>query len=194
MKTAPRIMSTLIAASVAALTLVAVPAASAGQLESGTFDDSGSETFDDCGFEVREDFRIYGKYSISKGTKQTNGQFFRVKQQATYHGTYTNVQTGAYFTSDWHTNFRELPATIVDESGPVVTYQTKESGVWETIRDETGAVRYRDTGNVVEQYVFDTLGDSQTGGEFISGELVRTSGNFQSFQVDGCDIINELIG
>jgi hypothetical protein len=195
MKRARRVVSILAAAGVATVSLIAAPTASAGQLESGTFEFSESNTFGDCGFDVREDVEVSGKYSISKGTKQTDGEFFRVKQQTTYHGVFTNVATGAYFTNDWHVNFREMPATVVDESGPIVTYQTKESGVWDTIRDSSGTVRYRSAGNLVFQYVFDTGGDGAPGGgEFISEEFVRTSGNWQTWDADFCAIVDELIG
>lgn len=185
----------LAVAGVATVSLLAAPPANAGPLESGTFDFTDSGTFDDCGFKVREDFRVSGKYSISQGTKKTGGEFFRVKQHTTYSGTFTNVKTGAYFTNDWHINFRELPATIVDENGPVVTYQTKESGVWDTIRDSSGTVRYRSAGNLVFSYVFDTGGDGAPGGgEFLSEEFIRTSGNWQTWDTDFCAIVDELIG
>jgi hypothetical protein len=181
-----------------ALTLSA-PAAGAAQLESfrWSFSDSvvsgvGSE----CGFDfdVQEDFTIGGKYSISKGTPQTGGQYFRVKSLASYAGTYTNLETGAFFTQEWHTNFRELPATIVDETGPVVTYQTKESGVWDVLRDSSGRVRYRSAGNLVFQWVYDTEGDSAPGGLVLDEQFIRTSGHWTTFDADICAIVDELIG
>lgn len=176
------------------MTALTTPA-SAAMLERGTFDDKGSFTFDDCGFAVAVDERFVGWYTIGQGTKQSNGEFFRVHQKTAYSGTFTNVKTGDYFTSAWHVNFREMPATIVDDNGPVVTYQTKESGVWDTIRDSSGTVRYRSTGNLVFRYVFDTGGDGAPGGgEFISEEFVRTSGNWQTFDADFCAIVDELIG
>lgn len=195
MKRTKRLPVFLVAAGIAALSLTAAPTANAGQLESGTFDDSFSDTFDDCGYDVVEEAHIVGRYTISKGTKQTGGEFFRVHQQAAYEGTLTNVATGAYFTETWKTNFREMPATIVDENGPVVTYQTKESGVWDVLRDSSGKVRYRSAGNLVFSYVFDTGGDGAPGGgEFISEDFVRTSGNWQTFDADFCDIVDDLIG
>jgi len=132
--------------------------------------------------------------TISKGTKKTGGQFFRLRQQVSYEGTFTNEETGAYFTESWKTNYREMPATLVDGSDSIVTVQTKESGVWDTIRDSSGKVRYRSAGNLVWSYVFDTLGDSTPGGEGISDEFVRTSGNWQTWDADFCAIVDELIG
>jgi hypothetical protein len=194
-----RLASQLFRVVSVALVLLPVAAlstpANAAIIERGTFDDTGSFTFDDCGFSVAVDERFVGWYTIGQGTPQTGGEFFRVHQKTTYTGTFTNVETGAYFTSAWHTNFREMPATIVDEDGPVVTYQTKDSGVWDTIRDSTGTVRYRSAGTLVFQYVFDTGGDGAPGGgEFLSEEFIRTSGNWQTFDADFCAIVDELIG
>jgi hypothetical protein len=180
-------------ASAAALT-IAAPPASAAPIDSGSFDFTDSSTFDDCGYEIREDSHAYGVYTTSQGTKKTGGEFFRFRQRIAYEGTFTNVATGAYFTEEWHTNWREMPATLVAGSDSVVTYQTKESGVWDTIRDSSGKVRYRSAGNLVWSYVFDTGGDGAPGGEFISDEFIRTSGNWQTFDVDFCDIADELIG
>jgi hypothetical protein len=190
-----RLASILAAAGIAAMSLSATPAANAAQLESGTFDDSFSNTFDECGYDIVEEAHIVGRYTISKGTKKTGGEFFRVHQQAAYEGTFTNVATGAYFTESWKTNFREMPATIVDEAGPVVTYQTKESGVWDVLRDSSGKVRYRSAGNLVFEYVFDTGGDGAPGGgEFLSEEFIRTSGHWTTFDADFCAIVDDLIG
>lgn len=189
-----RLASILAATGIATMSLGAVPAANAAPLDSGTFDFTTSESFDDCGYEIREDSQVYGVYTTSQGTKKTGGQFFRFRQRIAYEGTFTNSETGAYFTEEWHTNWRETPATLVAGSDSVVTYQTKESGVWDTIRDSSGKVRYRSAGNLVWSYVFETGGDGAPGGEFISDEFIRTSGHWQTFDVDFCDIADELIG
>jgi hypothetical protein len=192
----PVIRSTLVAAALGAAALLAptLPA-NAAIIERGTFEDGGSYTFDDCGFTVAAEESISGWFTISSGTPQTDGEFFRVHQQARFSATLTNVETGDYFTIAWHTNFREMPATIVEEDGPVVTYQTKESGVWDTFRDSSGKVRYRSVGNLVFQYVFDTGGDGAPGGgEFLSEEFIRTSGHWDTFDADFCAIADELIG
>ena len=197
MKRSKRLAATLAAAGIAALSLTAAPTANAGQLESGTYDFTESNHIDDCGYgyDITEDAHISGKWTISKGTNKTGGEFFRVHQRISYEGVWTNDETGAYATSSWHVNFRELPATIVDQDGPIVTYQTKESGVWDTFRDSSGKVRYRSAGNLVFEYVFDTGGDGAPGGgEFISEDFIRTSGNWQTWDADFCAIADELIG
>ena len=89
-----------------------------------------------------------------------------------------------YFTSSSGTRTSErCQRRLVDGSDSIVTYQTKESGVWDTIRDSTGhgALPQHRKPRVV-RYVFDTGGDGAPGGgEFLSEEFVRTSGHWQTF-------------
>ena len=181
-------------ASTAAVGFAALPA-SAAPVDSGTFDFTDSSTFDDCGFTIAAVERQMGRFTVKDSTPKTSGQFFRVQQQTSYSGVFTNVDTGAYFTESWHTTFAELPATVISDDNPnIVTYRTHETGVWDVVRDSSGKVRYRSTGNLVFEYVFDTQGDSAPGGQFISQDFIRTSGHWQTFDADFCGIADELIG
>jgi hypothetical protein len=170
------------------------PVAHAAPVERASGSVPISDSFDGCGIPVTEEGVFTYRYTVGQGTAKTGGQFFRVHQQNSYIGTFTNTATGAYFTSEWHTNFREMPATLVGTSGSIVTYQTKESGVWDTLRDSTGKVRYRSAGNLVFQYVFDTQGDSTPGGLVLDEQFVRTSGHWTTWDADFCAIVNALIG
>jgi hypothetical protein len=183
-----------VAAVVAGVAAVAAPPVAAGQLESGSFDFSENYDHEECGFPLAFEDSIKGKYMISKGTAQTGGQFFRLKQRVAFTSTVTNPATGKFFTETWRVSFRELPAKLVEGEDGVVTYQAKESGQWDIFRDSDGKVVYRNVGNVVWRYKFDTLGDSQPGGVTESEDLVRVSGRFDTFDRDFCDIATELIG
>lgn len=187
---------TLLAALVSsALLAVTAPPAVAAPIESGTFDFTDSSTSDDCGYPISIEEQRVGRYVVKDSTPASGGQFFRLQQKTTYSGVFTNVETGAYFTESWHTTFKELPGTVISDDDPdVVKYRTHETGVWDVIRDSSGKVRYRSTGNLVFEYVFDTGGDSAPGGELISEEFIRTSGNWQTFDAHFCDIADELIG
>jgi len=193
--TRARRLAFLAALASAAALAVTAPPASAAPIDSGTFDFSESSTFDDCGYSIAAEEHRQGRYVTKDSTPATGGQFFRVQQRTTYVGKFTNVETGAYFTETWHTTFKELPATVVSDNNPdIVRYRTHETGVWDVIRDASGKVRYRSTGNLVFEYVFDTGGDSTPGGEFISAQFIRTSGHWDTFDADFCDIADELIG
>jgi hypothetical protein len=179
----------------AAVLAITAPSAIAAPIDSGTFDFTDSSTFDDCGYTIAAKERRVGGYVVKSSTPASGGQFFGLQQKTNYFGVFTNVETGAYFTDSWHTTFTTLPATVMSDDDPdIVTYRTHETGVWDVIRDSSGKVRYRSTGNLVFEYVFDTGGDSTPGGELISEEFIRTSGNWQTFDAHFCDIADELIG
>lgn len=192
-----RITRTTLAAGLTALTLVAgtgtLPALAA-PVDSGEFEVTNSDSFSDCGITVDVEERFWGTFVIKDSTPRTNGQFFMAQQQLNGFVTFTNQVTEDYFTAEWRTRFTELPATPTKDDPNVVTYRSHETGVWQVLRDSSGKVRYRDTGNVVFEYTFDTLGDSQPGGDFLSGDLVRTSGRFDTFDADFCEVVLDLIG
>jgi len=48
---------------------------------------------------------------------------------------------------------------------------------------------FTDRGTITMRYIFDTLGDSQPGGEFLSEELVSAKGLFQSEDLDFCSLL-----
>lgn len=191
-QTAHRI--TMAAALAAGLVILPATSAVARPVDSGAFDVVDSGSFDDCGFTITYVDRLTGTYAVKDSTPKTGGQYFRVQQRASYAGTFTNPSTGAFFTETWHTTFKELPGTVISADGNVVTYRTHESGVWDVIRDSSGKVRYRNTGNLVFEYVYDTGGDAAPGGEILSEEFIRTSGRWDSFDADFCAIADELIG
>lgn len=192
-----RITRTALAGGLAALTLVAgtgMLPAQAAPVDSGEFEFTTSDSFSDCGVTVDVDERIWGTFVVKDSTPRTDGQFFMAQQQLNGFVTFTNRATEDYFTAEWRTRFTELPATPTADDPNVVTYRSHETGVWQVLRDSSGKVRYRDTGNVVVEYTFDTLGDSQPGGDILSEELVRTSGRFDTFDADFCEVVLDLIG
>lgn len=192
-----RVTRTAIAAGLTALTLAAGPAtipALAAPVDSGEFEFTNSDSFSDCGITVDVEERIWGTFVIKDSTPRTDGQFFMAQQQLNGLVTFTNRATENFFTAEWRTRFTELPATPTADDPDVVTYRSHETGVWQVLRDSSGKVRYRDTGNVVFEYTFDTLGNSQPGGDVLSENLVRTSGRFDTFDADFCEVVQDLIG
>ena len=72
--------------------------AQAGILESGSWVFEDSFTFDDCGFEVAVEERFDGSYTVKDSNPRTDGQYFRLQQKITFFGTFTNTETGEFFT------------------------------------------------------------------------------------------------
>jgi hypothetical protein len=56
---------------------------------------------------------------------------------------------------------------VLSTDGDIVTYITKDSGALYNVYDSDGTLLAHDRGTITERYVFDTLGDSQPGGEFL---------------------------
>jgi hypothetical protein len=192
---AARLAAALAAGAIGALLTVGLAApAQAGILESGSWTFENSFTFDDCGFDVAAHEHFEGSYTIKDSNPRTDGQFFRLQQRITFFGTFTNTETEDFFTIEWRQNVNELPATLVGDDGRTVTYRTHEAGVWDMFRDSSGKVRYLSAGNVVFEYVFDTLGDSEPSGEVLDETLVRLAGTFPTFDADFCAIVEDLIG
>jgi hypothetical protein len=192
-----RVTRTTLAGGLAALSLVAAGGmlpAQAAPVDAGEFEFTNSDSFSDCGFDVDVEERIWGTFVVKDSTPRTNGQFFRAQQKINGFVTFTNPQTKDFFTAEWRTNFTELPGTPSDDDPDIVTYRTHETGVWQVLRDSSGKVRYRDTGNVVVEYTFDTLGDSAPGGDLLSEIVVGPSGRFDTFDADFCVVVQDLIG
>jgi hypothetical protein len=189
----PRLLSCGLGVAVIMGGAVVAPA-QARPVESGSFDDSFTETIDCGDRELELDATFVGSFVIKDSTPRTGGEFFKFSQSSEFNGTFTDVDTKETFTEYWRTNFRESPGTVISEDGQIVTFQTKESGVWDVFRDSSGNVVYRSTGTVVRDFKVDTLGDGVPGADVISVELARTSGHFTTFDTDICTIAESILG
>lgn len=191
-----RTMTTVASVIAAVATLgLSAPAASARPLElRSPYEFIDEFSFDDCGFPVDEVDHYSGLTTIKDSTPTTGGQFFRFSDQYSHRFVVTNAESGDFVVITSRGLFRESPAKVVSDDGRVVTYRTMDSGAFTTVYDSAGRVIAKERGNVVYEYTFDTLGDSQPGGEFLSEELVRISGPHPLYFTDGCDLLTEWIG
>ncbi len=82
--------------------------------------------------------------------------------------TFTERGTGNFFTASASGRFRELQPRVISTDENIVTYVTKDPGALYNVYDSDGTLLARDRGAVTERYVFDTLGDSQPGGVFLT--------------------------
>jgi hypothetical protein len=69
-----------------------------------------------------------------------------------------------------------------------------EAGQPFVIEDADGKVVLRDRGVIRNTYLFDTLGDGQTGGSFVEELKFVVRGPHPSFDADQCAIAAELTG
>lgn len=166
------------------------PASAGGIIERNNFDYAFDDSFKDCGTTI--DYHREGTVSskIRDANSQTGGQFFFYGENYSFGETFTDRGTGDSFSATAKGRFRELQPRVISTDGNIVTFITKDSGALYNIYDSEGALIARDRGTVTERYVFDTLGDSQPGGQFLSEEPVSAKGLFQSQDLDFCSLLN----
>jgi hypothetical protein len=154
---------------------------------------SGTDSFSDdsCGFTLDVQSEFYGQALLR--VDQT-GQAFLVKDKFWYRDVLTNPETGKWFVIQGNGLFHDIKATQVN--GTVYEFEAIEAGQPFAIVDSAGNVVVRDRGVIRHTYLFDTLGDSEPGGEFIeeTGTVVR--GPHPGFADDFpfCEIAAELTG
>jgi hypothetical protein len=170
--------------------LVALPANAAPILNERY---SGTESFTECGFEGESSFS--GRVMIKDATPATDGQFFYFQDNYQYRDVITNPATGEFVVVRGNGIFKEVQARQVE--GSVFTFLTHEAGQPFVVEDSSGRVVLRDRGMITLSYVFDTLGDSATGGVFLEDPVVvRVSGPHPGFEeaFEFCALLTGLIG
>jgi hypothetical protein len=182
------LVSTL--AVLAVLAFGAVPAA-ATVIGQEHYSGTDSFSFDDCGFtlEVQSEFFGHALLRVDK-----TGQAFLVKDKFWYRDVVTNPETGRWFVVQGNGLFHEIKATQI--SGTVYEFEAIEAGQPFAIVDSAGRVVVRDRGVIRHTYLFDTLGDSMPGGEFIEETGTVVHGPHPGFADDFpfCEIAAELTG
>jgi hypothetical protein len=162
--------------------------------ERGEFSFQESAEEDLCGIAVRVDTVGTVKFRSRTGKHDLDQAFFG-HSNFEYTDTFTNLATGAFFTISGHEAFRDITATRV--SGNVFEFTLKQSGAPATVRDMDGNVVIRDRGTVTFTQLFDTLGDSQPGGEVLEETVDRLSGPHPLADMSDeefCEMALDLIG
>jgi hypothetical protein len=187
-----RAVRSLVAAAgvMLALGVCAVPAG-ATVIHQGT--DSGTDhfSFDDCGFTLNVDvtfeFRTHLRVD-QMGQAFLEHTIFRITD------TITNPATGGYFYIVHRGVYNEIKATQVE--GTVYEFVAVEAGQPFVIKDASGNVVSRDRGVIRHTFLFDTLGDSQPGGNFIVELSDDVHGPHPGFAEDFpfCEIAATLTG
>ena len=170
---------------------MAAPAAPAGATvyeRLRAVDEPYGFTTDECGtpYDVAGVFN--GRLIIKQGTGPRT-ETFPVLDKVSIVETWTNTQTGAWFTVRLHRTFNEVKARQVD--GTVFEFRAVEAGQY-VVEDAEGDVVARDRGAVIYAFLFDTLGDGAPGGEYLSDFLADPRGKYEVD--DLCAIAEGLTG
>ena len=171
----------------------AVPA-QATIFERGEFSFQDSQEEDLCGIEVRVDSAFSTKFSARTGKGDLDQAFFGMDRYE-FTDTFTNLATGAFFTVGGDGVFKDVKATRL--RGDVFEFKILEAGAVTVVRDMDGNVVLRDRGAIWRTAEFDTLGDSQPGGEFLQERIDRVSGPHPWLDMEEaafCDMVHDLIG
>ncbi len=155
--------------------------------------DSGTDHFTDdgCGFTLVVDVTFQTRTLLrvdQMGQAFLEHTIFRATE------TVTNPATGGYFYIVHRGLYHEIKATQVD--GTVYEFVAVEAGQPFVIEDAAGTVVSRDRGVIRHRFLFDTLGDSQPGGDFIVELSDDVHGPHPAFAPDFpfCDFAARLTG
>ena len=182
----PAVLASLVAAA------GAVPA-QATVFEKGPFTFEESNVEDLCGLTVRHDFAIDGHFRTRTGKGDLDQAFFG-QSSARITDRFTNLANNAFFTHEARLTEMDVKATPLGDD--IFEFKFREAGM-SVVRDMDGNVVLRDRGAIWMRVVFDTLGDSQPGGEIIDESVIRVSGPHPGFDQDEqafCATVHDLIG
>jgi hypothetical protein len=181
-----------LAAALGAIALLGFGAAPAGATVIGRVNFSGTESFaiEDCEFplQVEETFRVQAHLRVDAG-----GQAFLQEASVSFREIVTNPETGGWFVVRGHVQAHEIKATLVE--GTVYEFVGIQAGQPFVIEDSAGNIIVRDRGVIRDTFLFDTLGDSRPGGEFLEGTSV-VHGPHPSFadNFSFCEVAAQLTG
>ena len=188
-----RIVATAGTLAVMVVMALAAPAP-ATIFERGSF--SFDETFEEnlCGIQVIHHEVFTADFRTRTGKGDLDQAFFGMLK-AQFSDTFTNVATGASFTIEGHGVLnKDVKATPL--GGNIFAFKVLEASTV-VVRDLDGKVVLRDAGSIWRTIVFDTLGDSQPGGEVLSESIIRVNGPHPLFNMDEatfCAMVHDLIG
>jgi hypothetical protein len=197
-----RSLTALVAFILAAAALVGVqgPADAGGRsggpgavYDQGRYNDTYEFEDEECGIGFVGQGRNKGFFTIYVA-EGSNGQAFLIDDHYSYSEVLTNPANGKKMFISGHGRFRELTATHVE--GNVFEFIVVDVGTPFVVKDGRGRTVLKDRGKATFRQVFDTLGDSQPGGNELEFEVVSTKGRFPSLSpdFDFCALVSRLIG
>lgn len=185
-----RSMTMLVAAVLAALTLIGTSAATV--IDRATY--SGTDAFadDGCG-------TVYDVESTYSGTYKmrvtADGEGFPEQVNYRWRDVWTNRDTGKQFVAWGNGMWHDIRAVQIGTS-TVYRFTQIDAGQQLVIEDMQGRVVSRDRGSFHVDYLWDTLGDGQPGGVFLGLDSERVNGPHPGYADDFpfCEIAEQLTG
>jgi hypothetical protein len=179
------------ACGVVALAFAMALPAQGAPLERERYSGTDSYDFDDCGPLVHSEVSFSGVFMLKAPTR--SGAPPRYFDNYTYHEVMT--ANGRTLTVDGKALYKDLSTTLI--SGTTYRFVAQESGQPFVVRDDTGAVLFRDRGVLKMSFVVDTKGDNDLSNDvFVDGsfEVLADRGSHQGFYIDFCEAIADYFG
>jgi hypothetical protein len=183
-----KIMSiTAACALVAASIVIATPAYAAAPLQQETFEGTFTSEMCDGAYLVSTEFRE--RVMILDATPRSDGQFFTLSAAYQFTDTVTNALTGDFITVEGKGHVVQIQPRALGDG--IFEFAENDAGHF-TFYNSDGEVILRENGSIATQYIFDTQNDSAPGGDVLSGEVIRVSGQHPVFP-DYCDYLAEVL-
>ncbi len=168
--------------------------------------DLPGEFSEDCG-----DFSldVTGRYTgvdWIRNVPGTGGQAFLAGNRYRFLETWRNPANGKWFTVRGAGYFEEraakyvprwkVPADAIPPSGlvgPVYRFLSTDTGVQFWMKDSRGRTVAKEAGTIVQDVMFDTLGDRTPGAEFLTEVSIKLKGSYDTFYTSVCDLARPLV-
>ncbi len=159
----------------------------------GPFEDSYKDTNDECkGLPFTVKGRVRG-YETLYNVPGSDGQAFQQDLRYRYREVWKNPANGRKAFVSGNARVRETRAEHV--RGDVWRFRAVISGAPFVVKNDNGRTVLAEWGWLVFDSLFDTLGDSQPGGELLKETVIRQSGNWPTWEedFDFCHLVERVL-
>jgi hypothetical protein len=171
---------------------VAAPVQASGEIvDKGSYDDTYRFKDRGCAFPFIVKGRRFG-YSVLRLVPGSDGQAFLLDDEYAFREILRNPANGKWMKVWGIGHVREISARHVE--GDIWRFIAIETGTPFVVENAAGRIILRDHGTIRHRTLFDTLGDSQPGGEVLEHHTTVVEGSFPSLKRDFCSVVERLIG
>jgi hypothetical protein len=156
---------------------------------------SNPYSFTDDGCDITFDVVGHARgFEVIYNVPGSDGQAFLDDNRYRYREVWTNPENGRKAYVSGRAHYQELFATHLH--GDVWKFITSTTGAPFTVRNDHGKVVLAEHGRLVTRQIFDTLGDSQPGGELLDEKVLAVHGSFPTWEpdFDFCEMVTQLLG
>jgi hypothetical protein len=133
-------------------------------------------------------------YEVLYNVPGSHGQAFLDDNRSHYREVWTNPANGRKAYVSGESRFRELTAEHLH--GDVWRFRAVTSGAPLVVKNDHGRVVLAEWGALTLDTTYDTLGDSQPGGDILDEVVVRKQGHWPTWErdFDFCHLVHRVLG